>query len=176
MNRYEFENLISDYLDGSIPFKKRKEFEDYMKDDKDAEALVSNIKTTISEMNNSQKVKVADNFNEKLLSRVKNEGIVSKPNNTILGFTPFYASILSCLCVAFFVVASQLINVSQDSSSEIKTNQYTAELEQNNPSYSKNVDLEIEKKLIVDSNIDSLQDKKEKEKPNNSNKIKFVNY
>jgi hypothetical protein len=174
MNRYEFENLISDYLDGSIPFKKRKEFEDYMKDDKDAEDLVSNIKTTISEMNNSQKVKVADNFNEKLLSRVKNEGIVSKPNNTILGFTPFYASILSCLCVAFFVVASQLINVSQDSSSEIKTNQYTAELEQNNPSYSKSVDLE--KKLIVDSNIDSLQDKKEKEKPNNSNKIKFVNY
>ena len=129
MNRYEFENLISDYLDGSIPFKKRKEFEDYMKDDKDAEDLVSNIKTTISEMNNSQKVKVADNFNEKLLSRVKNEGIVSKPNNTILGFTPFYASILSCLCVAFFVVTSQLINVSQDSSSEIKTNQYTAELE-----------------------------------------------
>ena len=174
MNRYEFENLISDYLDGSIPFKKRKEFEDYMKDDKDAEALVSNIKTTISEMNNSQKVKVANNFNEKLLSRVKNEGIVSKPNNTILGFTPFYASILSCLCVAFFVVTSQLINVSQDSSSEIKTNQYTAELEQNNPSYSKSVDLE--KKLIVDSNIDSLQDKKEKEKPNNSNKIKFVNY
>ena len=174
MNRYEFENLISDYLDGSIPFKKRKEFEDYMKDDKDAEDLVSNIKTTISEMNNSQKVKVADNFNEKLLSRVKNEGIVSKPNNTILGFTPFYASILSCLCVAFFVVTSQLINVSQDSSSGIKTNQYTAELEQNNPSYSKNVDLE--KKLIVDSNIDSLQDKKEKEKPNNSNKIKFVNY
>ena len=174
MNRYEFENLISDYLDGSISFKKRTEFEDYMKDDTEAESLVRNIKTTISEMNNLQKVKATDNFNEKLLSRVKNEGIVSKPNNTILGFTPFYASILSCLCVAFFVVASQLINVSQNSSSEIKTNQYTAELEQNNPSYSKNVDLE--KKLIVDSNIDSLQDKKEKEKPNNSNKIKFVNY
>ena len=174
MNRYEFENLISEYLDGSIPFKKRTEFEDYMENEPEAESLVRNIKTTISEMNNLQKVKAADNFNEKLLSRVKNEGIVSKPNNTILGFTPFYASILSCLCVAFFVVASQLINVSQDSNSEIKTNQYTAELEQNNPSYSKNVDLE--KKLIVDSNIDSLQDKKEKEKPNNSNKIKFVNY
>ena len=174
MNRYEFENLISDYLDGSIPFKKRTEFEDYMENEPEAESLVRNIKTTISEMNNLQKVKATDNFNEKLLSRVKNEGIVSKPNNTILGFTPFYASILSCLCVAFFVVASQLINVSQDSNSEIKTNQYTAELEQNNPSYSKNVDLE--KKLIVDSNIDSLQVKKEKEKPNNSNKIKFVNY
>ena len=96
MNRYEFENLISEYLDGSIPFKKRIEFEDYMKDYKDAESLVRNIKTTISEMNNLQKAKAADNFNEKLLTRVKNEGIVSgPPNNTILGFTPFYASILS---------------------------------------------------------------------------------
>ena len=175
MNRYEFENLISEYLDGSIPFKKRIKFEDYMKDDKEAESLVRNIKTTISEMNNLQKVKAADNFIEKLLSRVKNEGIVSgPPNKTILGFTPFYASILSCLCVAFFVVASQLINVSQDSNLNMKTNQYTTELEQNNPSYSKNIDLE--KKLIVDSNIDSLQDNKEKSKPNNSNKIKFVNY
>ena len=89
MNRYEFENLISDYLDGSIPFKKRTEFEDYMEDDPEAESLVRNIKTTISEMNNLHKVKAADNFNEKLLSRVNNEGIVSKPNNTILGFTPF---------------------------------------------------------------------------------------
>ena len=52
MNRYEFENLISDYLDGSIPFKKRTEFEDYMKDDPEAESLVRDIKTTISEMNN----------------------------------------------------------------------------------------------------------------------------
>jgi len=174
MNRYEFENLISDYLDGSIPFKKRTEFEEYMKEDPDAESLVNSIKTTISEMNNLQKVKVADNFNEKLLSRVKNEGMISRSNNTILGFTPFYASILSCLCIAFFVVVSQLINVSQDSSFEIKTNQYTAELEQNTPSYPKKIDLE--KKLIVDSNIDSLQDKKEKEKPKNSKKIKFVNY
>ena len=27
MNRYEFENLISDYLEGELSFSKRKEFE-----------------------------------------------------------------------------------------------------------------------------------------------------
>ena len=43
MNRYEFENLISDYLDDSIPFKMRKEFEDYLKKDPGAESLVNNI-------------------------------------------------------------------------------------------------------------------------------------
>ena len=48
MNRYEFENLISDYLDDSIPFKMRKEFEDYLKKDPGAESLVNNIRITIS--------------------------------------------------------------------------------------------------------------------------------
>ena len=31
MNRYEFENLISDYLDGTISFKDRTKIEEYIK-------------------------------------------------------------------------------------------------------------------------------------------------
>ena len=174
MNRYEFENLISDYLDGSMPFKKRIEFEDYIKNDPDAKSLVEDVKNTIADMNNLHRVKVANDFNEKLLSRVKKEGLASVPNNKILGFTPFYATILSCLCVAFFVVASQLLNLSQGSNANFKPNKNIAESEQNISPYLKNIDLD--KNLIVDSKVDTLNDKKEKEKPNNSNKIKFVNY
>ena len=33
MNRYEFENLISDYLEGELSFSKRKEFESYLESD-----------------------------------------------------------------------------------------------------------------------------------------------
>ena len=174
MNRYEFENLISDYLDGSMPFKKRLEFEDYIKNNPDAESLVEDVKNTIANMNNLHRVKVTDDFNEKLLSRVKKEGLANIPNNTILGFTPFYASILTCLCVAFFVVISQLLNLSQGSNANFTPNQNIAESEQNTSPYLKNIDLD--KNLIVDSKVDTLNDKKEKEKPNNSNKIKFVNY
>jgi len=175
MNRYEFESLISEYLDGSMPFKKRKEFEEYIKDDADAESLLENIKNTISDMNNLRKIKVADGFNKKLLYRVKKEGLASGPNNTILGFTPFYASILSCLCIAFFVVISQLLNLPQRfSSSDLQSNQYLTESEENFSPYSKNID--TDKNLVVESKIDTLDEKKEKEKPNNSNKIKFVNY
>ena len=174
MNRYEFESLISDYLDGSMPFKKRLEFEDYIKNNPDAESLVEDVKNTIANMNNLHRVKVTDDFNEKLLSRVKKEGLANIPNNTILGFTPFYASILTCLCVAFFVVISQLLNLSQGSNANFTPNQNIAESEQNTSPYLKNIDLD--KNLIVDSKVDTLNDKKEKEKPNNSNKIKFVNY
>ena len=70
MNRYEFENLISDYLDGSMPYNKQKEFEQYMKQDPDAQYIVKNIRNTILDMNKIKQVKVSDNFNDKLLSRV----------------------------------------------------------------------------------------------------------
>ena len=175
MNRYEFENLISDYLDDSIPFKMRKEFEDYLKKDPGAESLVNNIRITISNMNKIKKVETSEDFNEKLLKRVKKEGLVSRSNNnTIFGLTPFYASILTCLSVAFFVVASQLYNISQNSSVNNVPNHYTNNSENNIPLHLKNGD--IDKNYLVDSTNDTLQEKQEKEKPKNSNKIKFVKY
>ena len=171
MNRYEFENLISDYLDGSMSFNKQKEFEQYMEQEPHAEYLVKNIKNTISDLNELKQVKVSDNFNDKLLSRVKIENKLSDPKkNTLFGFTPFYASVLSCLCVALFVVASQLFNVSKDSDLDNNSYQYTTSLK-NDTSPNKE-----DKNLMVNSNIDSLKNNENRKKPNNSNKIKFVNF
>ena len=67
MNRYEFENLISDYLDGSMSFNKQKEFEQYMEQDPNAEDLVKNIRNTIANMNELKQIQVSDDFNDKLL-------------------------------------------------------------------------------------------------------------
>ena len=53
-------------------------------------------------------------------------------------------------------------------------NHYTNNSENNIPLHLKNGD--IDKNYLVDSNNDTLQEKQEKEKPKNSNKIKFVNY
>ena len=65
MNRYEFESLISEYLDGSMPFKKRIEFEDYIKNNPEANSLVKDIKKTIFDMNKLHRVKVNEGFNKK---------------------------------------------------------------------------------------------------------------
>ena len=35
MNRYDFEDLISDYLEGELSFSKRKEFESYFEENED---------------------------------------------------------------------------------------------------------------------------------------------
>ena len=176
MNRYEFENLISDYLDGSMSFNKQKEFEQYMEQDPDAEHLVKNIRNTISDLNELNQVKVSDNFNDKLLSRVKTDRMVNAwDKNTLFGFTPFYASLFSCLCIALFVVASQLFNVSEDSDLDINSYQYTTS-KKDNPALNMENNLQENKNLMVDSNIDSVKNNEDRKKPNNSNKIKFVNY
>ena len=176
MNRYEFENLISDYLDGSMSFNKQKDFEQYMEQDPDAADLVKNIRNTISDMNDLKQVKVSDKFNNKLLSKVRTERMVNgRDKNTLFGFTPFYASVLSCLCVALFVVASQLFSVSEDSDFENNSYQYTTSIKDDS-AVSKENNLQVHKNSVVDSNIDSIKNNHDRKKPSNSKKIKFVNY
>ena len=176
MNRYEFENLISDYLDGSMSFKKQKEFEHYMEHNPDAKSVVKNISNTISYMNELNQVKVSDNFNDKLLSKVRTERIVSgRDKNTLFGFTPFYASVLSCLCVALFVVVSQLLNDSEASGLDNESYQYTKSLKDDR-TFNESNNSHGNKNLVVDSNIDTLKNNEDIKKPSNSNKIKFVNY
>ena len=48
MNRYQFEDLISEYIDNELPLGKRKEFEDYLSNNTDAEALVNSIRSNIN--------------------------------------------------------------------------------------------------------------------------------
>ena len=175
MNRYEFENLISDYLDGAISFKKQKEFEKYMEQNSDAKYLVKNIRNTISDMNELKKLNVSDNFNKKLLSKVKAERMVSVPEkNTLYGFTPFYVSVLSGLCIALFVIVSQLFNVSENSKYGNNSYQYTASSKDSRKG-NKEDNFQVNKNLMVGSNIDSVKNNEDEKKPINSNKIKFVN-
>ena len=64
MNRYQFEDLISEYIENEITLSKRKEFEDYMKDNPDSEKLVSAIKGNIIKLNQIPKLKVKSSFND----------------------------------------------------------------------------------------------------------------
>ena len=73
MNRYEFENLISDYLEGELSFSKRKEFESYLEENEDARSLFLRVKNTLNDMKNAEKISTSENFNSKLLSKIKDK-------------------------------------------------------------------------------------------------------
>ena len=70
MNRYEFENLISEYLEGELSFSKRKEFESYLEENEEAKLLFFRVKNTLNDMKNAEKISTPENFNSKLLSKI----------------------------------------------------------------------------------------------------------
>jgi len=115
MNRYEFESLISDYVEGDLSFNKREEFEVYMEEDVSAKTLLNDVKKTLNEMKNIKGVATSDDFNSKLLLKVKDKtSVIGNNKNSIFGFTPFYASLFSSLCIAIFILGYTFIPDSND--------------------------------------------------------------
>ena len=98
MNRYEFENFISDYLEGELSFSKRKEFESYLEENEDAKSLIFRVKNTLNDMKNAEKISTPENFNSKLLSKIKEKApLMPNDRSNIFGLSPLYASIFSSL-------------------------------------------------------------------------------
>ena len=174
MNRYEFESLISDYVEGELSFNKREEFEAYMGEDIYAKTLLNDVKKTLNEMKNIKGVATSDDFNSKLLLKVKNKtSVIGNNKNSIYGFTPFYASIFSSLCIAILILGYTFI---PDSNDILSNTNYSKNLNQ------KMLDAPVIKKynsdvdLASDASADSVKKNGKNYKIGKNNKIKFVNY
>ena len=174
MNRYEFENLISDYLDGELSFSKRKEFESYLEENEDAKLLLIKVKNTLNDMKNAEKISTSDNFNSKLLSKIKDK-VPLMPNyrSNFFGLSPLYASIFSSLCLVVIFISYSLIVPRPISNSNLEYSLVPIDKSQkvaqsrivkNNTSFTE------------DDKSDSLDVNTKEYKPNKNNKIKFVNY
>ena len=174
MNRYEFENLISDYLDGELSFSKRKEFESYLEENEDAKLLLIKVKNTLNDMKNAEKISTSDNFNSKLLSKIKDK-VPLMPNyrSNFFGLSPLYASIFSSLCLVVIFISYSLIVPRPISNSNLEYSLVPIDKSQkvaqsrivkNNTSFTEN------------DKSDSLDVNTKEYKPNKNNKIKFVNY
>ena len=117
MERYKFEDLISDYIENKLPVAKRKEVEAFMEDNPEAKDQLESIRVLMNSMKDLSQVKTSDNFMENLMKKVEFEKnrpsnkkhVVSDRSKTYFGFTPVYATAMSCLIVALVVVALQLM-------------------------------------------------------------------
>ena len=117
MNRYQFEDLISDYIENKLPIAKRKKFEAFMEANPEAKDQLESIRLLMKSMKKLPAVKTSDEFTEKLMKRVEFEKnrpsakkyATSTVGKTYFGFTPVYATVMTALVVAFFVVGLQLV-------------------------------------------------------------------
>ena len=117
MNRYQFEDLISDYIENKLPIAKRKKFEAFMEANPEAKDQLESIRSLMKSMKKLPEVKTSDEFAEKLMKRVEFEKnrpsakkyMTSTVGKTYFGFTPVYATVMTALVVAFVVVGMQLV-------------------------------------------------------------------
>ena len=125
-------------------------------------------------MKNLSGVSTSSEFNSKLLLKVKNESSINLDNkNNIFGFTPFYASIFSSLCIAIFILSYTFIpnkdNLSPDANFSNNLNQ-KMQAPPATKKYNSNTDLASE------ANKDSVKNNDKNYNLDKNNKIKFVNY
>ena len=174
MNRYEFESLISEYIEGELSFNKMEDFEAYMEEDVSAKILLNDVKKTLNEMKNIKGVATSDDFNSRLLLKVKDKtSIVVNNKNNIYGFTPFYASIFSSLCIAIFIISYTFIPNSNGLPPDTNfTNNQNQKIQDNQIISKYNGDVD----LASDTSADSVKKNDKNYKIDKNNKIKFVNY
>jgi len=174
MNRYEFENLISDYLEGELSFSKRKEFESYLEENEDAESLFFGVKITLNDMKNAEKISTPENFNSKLLSKIKDKApLMQNDRSNIFGLSPLYASIFSSLCLAVIFISYSLIVPKPVSNSNLEYSLVPIDKSQK---VAQSQTVKNNTSFTVNGKSDSLNANTKEYKPSRKNKIKFVNY
>ena len=174
MNRYEFENLISDYLEGELSFSKRKEFESYLEENEDAKSLFFRVKITLNDMKNAEKISTPENFNSKLLSKIKDKApLMQNDRSNIFGLSPLYASIFSSLCLAVIFISYSLIAPKPVSNSNLE---YSLVPNDKSQKVAQSKTVKNNTSFTVNDKSDSLDANTKEYKPNRKNKIKFVNY
>ena len=152
MNRYQFEDLISDYIENKLPIAKRKELEAFMEANPEAKDQLESIRSLMKSMKKLPEVRTSNQFTAKLMKRVEFEKnrpsakkyVTSTVGKTYFGFTPVYATVMTALVVAFVVVGMQLVPKTNINSTVLPTS-ITAETstipESTNPKPHQNDDI-----------------------------------
>lgn len=176
MNRYQFEDLISEYIENELPLSRRKEFEDYMKHNQDSRELVNSMKNNIKKLNQVPKLKVSHSFNEALLDKLetfKNNPQKIGDKKMVFGFTPKHATLMAGFVMAFIFISFKLVDSNLGSDTVNTKNLVDNQFQKPSSSSILNND---EKKDLVNSMKDSTNNSPKNEKRKNfSNKIQFVN-
>ena len=179
MNRYQFEDLISEYIENELSLSKRKEFETYLEENPDARSLVDSVRYTMDTMRSLPKVKANKKFNERLMTRIKsnidwNDQPMSS-KGTIFGFTPIHASLMTGLMIVFIFISMQLFN---PESGTTKTTERHFIADEQVPSLSNpNLNtVNLSTPDLADAEDDSLEiDPKKQQQKDFSKKMHFVN-
>ena len=117
MDRYQFEDLISAYIENTLTIPQKKEFEQHLKTNPQLAQTVESVRQVMSALKASPQVKTSSDFMLRLqrrIARERSKPVQSTPSRSpgdfrIFGFKPAHAGLMVALVVAVLFVGSELL-------------------------------------------------------------------
>lgn len=114
MDRYQFEDLISDYIENNLSMSQRKEFETYLENYPKAKEQVESVNQLMGSMKSMQVVMTSNSFVDDLYNRIaaeKKAKSVVKTTRSFAGYTPLMAGLSAVVVIAIVVLGLEFMPV-----------------------------------------------------------------
>ena len=176
MDRYQFEDLISAYIENELSLSKRKEVESYLAENPLEEELIKQVSLYMKTLKDSPKIAAKENFNTRLMERIKSENshlaLKSKSEKTLFGFSVFHASLLISLFAVLFILSLEIT----DSTLRFQNRGNKKFVGSKSILDKKEINKQFDEEDILKTNFtDFKNDTTKKEKRDFSKNIKYVN-
>lgn len=112
MDYNKFEDRISDWIENSMDIKERREFEKFLKDNPQYQSKIDSVRDAIISMNNTPSLKVSENFDKNLNSKIKALDKTNKASTGIFGFSRQNFAYLTFSVMCIFILSAYLLQPS----------------------------------------------------------------
>ena len=110
MNRNQFEDMISDYIENDLSLKKRQKFEEYLDKNEDAMIMISEIKTNMMKMGSFPKLRTKKLFDDKLKIKLTSKKETNQNKTMFFGFHPVSFTVITSLFIFVVLFSVKLYN------------------------------------------------------------------
>ena len=112
MDYNKFEDRISDWIENSMDIKDRREFEKFLKENPQYQSKIDSVRDAIISMNNTPSLKVSENFDKNLNSKIKALDKTNKASTGIFGFSRQNFAYLTFSVMCIFMLSAYLLQPS----------------------------------------------------------------
>jgi anti-sigma factor RsiW len=112
MDRYQFEDLISDYIENNLSMSQRKQVEAYLEENPEAKQQIKSFKQVMASMKSmpgiSTSAEFMNNLNRRITSEKEAKSVV-KSTRSFAGYTPLMASLSAVVVIAVVMLGLEFM-------------------------------------------------------------------
>ena len=112
MDRYQFEDLISDYIENNLSMSQRKQVEAYLEETPEAKQQIESVKQVMASMKSMPGISTSAEFMNNLnrhISAEKEAKSVVKSTYSFAGYTPLMASLSAVVVIAVVMLGLEFM-------------------------------------------------------------------